>query len=102
VLLINSNNIFNNQAFKEGEPAKDPIFINSKFKVMRISLKKGLVIEPHAGNHPVFFLILKGRGTFTKGSNEIDLGENDYISIDSDELRGIKSIEDLIVLAVRD
>lgn len=102
VLLINSNNIFYNQEFKEGEPAKDPIFICDKFKVMRISLKMGLEIEPHAGNHPVFFLVLKGRGIFTNGGKEIELGENEFVSIDSDKLRGIKSLEDLVVLAVRD
>ena len=102
MLLINSNTIFNNQEFKENEPAKDPIFICDKFKVMRISLKKGQVVEKHAGNHPVFFLVLKGRGVFLIDNEEIELGPNEFVSLTANEERGIKSIEDLVVLAVRD
>ncbi len=36
------------------------------------------------------------------GSGEIELGENDYISLKETEPRGIKSLEDLVLLAIRD
>jgi hypothetical protein len=45
---------------------------------------------------------LKGKGLFTSGSGEVELGENEYISLNETEPRGIKSLEDLVVLAIRD
>lgn len=36
------------------------------------------------------------------GSGEVELGENEYISLDETEPRGIRSLEDLVVLAIRD
>ena len=95
-------NIFDNQKFISDGPAKDPIYISEKFKVMRISLKKGLEIEPHEGSHPAVFLVLKGKAIFPTASGEVELGENDYITYNETEPRGIKSLEDLIVLVIRD
>ena len=69
---------------------------------MRISLKKGLAIPPHQGSHVVVFFVLRGKGLFMSGSGEVELGENEYISLDESEPRGIKSLEDLVVLAIRD
>ncbi|HEC36607.1 hypothetical protein LCGC14_0822400 [marine sediment metagenome] len=94
-------NIYDDQKFNENEPAKDPIFISKEFKIIRISLKKGLTIEPHYGSHVVFFYVLRGKGIFTTGSGEIELGENDYISLKETEPRGIKSLDDLVVLVIR-
>ena len=94
-------NIYDDQKFNENEPAKDPIFISKEFKIIRISLKKGLTIEPHHGSHVVFFYVLRGKGIFTTGSGEIELGENDYISLKETEPRGIKSLDDLVVLVIR-
>lgn len=94
-------NIFDEQKFNLSEPAKDLIYKSKDFKIMRISLKKGLTIEPHQGSHVGFFYVLRGKGIFTTGSGEIELGENDYISIKETEPRGIKSLEDLILLVIR-
>ncbi|NVM45380.1 MAG: hypothetical protein HWN79_10725 [Candidatus Lokiarchaeota archaeon] len=102
VSIIETKNIFENQKFNLNAPSKDPIYISDKFKVMRISLKKGLEIEPHLGSHPVVFLVLKGRGVFPTDSGEVELGENDYITYSDTESRGMKSLEDLTVLAIRD
>ncbi|MBY9014860.1 MAG: hypothetical protein KGD68_04140 [Candidatus Lokiarchaeota archaeon] len=100
--IIERKNIFENQSFNLNVPSKDPIYISEKFKVMRISLKKGLEIEPHHGSHPVVFLVLKGRGVFSNDSREVELGENEYITYNETESRGMKSLEDLVVLAIRD
>ena len=99
--IIEPKNIFENQNFDSKTPAKDPIYISETFKVMRISLKKGLEIEPHNGSHPVLFLVLKGKGVFPTGSGEVELSENEYIAYNDTESRGMKSIEDLTVLAIR-
>ena len=102
MIIIELKNIFENQSFNLNEPSKDPIYISEKFKVMRISLKKGLEIEPHHGSHPVVFLVLKGRGVFPTDSGEVELGEDEYITYSDTESRGMKSLEDLTVLAIRD
>ena len=95
-------NIFDNQKFPADSPGKDFIYKSNNFKIMRISLKKGLAIPRHQGSHVVVFFVLKGKGLFTTGSGEVELGENDYISLDDTEPRGIRSLEDLVVLAIRD
>ena len=99
--IIEPKNIFENQNFDSDAPSKDPIYISEKFKVMRISLKKGLEIEPHHGSHPVVFLILKGKGVFPTDSGEVKLSENEYIAYNETESRGMRSLEDLTVLAIR-
>jgi len=101
VNIIEPKNIFENQNFDSDRPAKDPIYISETFKVMRISLKKGLEIEPHYGSHPVVFLVLKGKGVFPTDSGEVELSENEYITYSDTESRGMKSLEDLTVLAIR-
>ena len=100
--IIEPKNIFDNQNFSLNAPSKDPIYISEKFKVMRISLKKGLEIKPHHGSHPVVFLVLKGSGIFPTNTGEVELNQNDYIAYNDTESRGIKSLEDLTVLAIRD
>jgi len=102
VSILEPKNIFDNQKFKTDGPAKHQIYISEEFKVMRISLKKGLEIEPHDGSHPAVFLVLKGRAIFPTDSGEVELGENDYIAYSETEPRGIKSLEDLTVLVIRD
>jgi len=99
---ISPKDIFDGQKFSGAEIIKDLIYRSEGFKIMRISLKKGLKIEPHTGTHIVFFLVLKGRGIFTTESGDVELGENEYISLKESEPRGIRSLEDLVVLAIRD
>ncbi|MHA1458531.1 MAG: hypothetical protein ACTSQR_02585 [Promethearchaeota archaeon] len=100
--ILEQKNIFDDENFIPDGPAKHPIYISEKFKVMRISLKKGSEIKPHDGTHPVVFLVLKGKAIFPTPSGEVELGENDYITYSETESRGIKSLEDLIVLVIRD
>ena len=97
-----AKNIFENQKFLLDAPVKDLIYKSSSFKIMRISLKKGLEIPSHEGSHVVVFFVLKGRGLFISGSGEVELGENEYITLNETEPRGIRSLEDLVVLAIRD
>ena len=100
--IIDTKNIFENQKFNLNAPAKDPIYVSEKFKVIRISLKSGLEIAPHHGSHPVVFLVLKGKGVFPTDSGEVELSENEYITYSDTEARGMRSLEDLTVLAIRD
>lgn len=102
MIKITLKNIFDDQQFLSDTPAKDLIYKSNNFKIMRISLKKGLTIPSHQGTHVVVFLVLKGKGLFTSGSGEVELGENEYITLNETEPRGIRSLEDLVVLAIRD
>ena len=88
--------------FSPDGPAKDLMVGSEKFKIMRISLKSGMSIPSHEGTHPVFFFIVKGRGIFITGEGEVELKQNESIYLESNEPRGIKSLEDSVILAVRD
>ena len=95
-------NILSDLEFSKDEVKKKKIASSDNYKVMRISLEKGLEIAPHNDDHPAFFLVLQGKGIFTSKKGETELAQNEYISIDADEIRGIKSTENLVVLVVRD
>ncbi len=53
-------------------------------------------------SHSVFFLILKGKGVFTCGEREFELGQNQYIHIEKDEKRGIQALEDLVIFTIKE
>ena len=95
-------NVLDDITYPPDGPGKDLIVGSENFKIMRISLKSGISIPSHEGTHPVFFLVIKGRGIFTTGEGEVELAQNESIYLESTEPRGIKSLEDLIVLAVKD
>jgi len=89
--------------FLSGKPAlKRIVKSKKKFNIVRICLEKGLEIEPHPEPYAVFFLVLDGSGIFTNKAGEFELKKNDFIFIKADEIRGIKCLENLVVLGVQD
>jgi quercetin dioxygenase-like cupin family protein len=99
---METNDIFFEKRFIDNGPDKKPIVSAENYKIMRLCLKKGVVVSPHEGDHTAFFLVLEGKGIFTKGTDNIELGQNEYLFFKKDDIRGIKSLEDLVILAVRD
>jgi len=92
-----------NLEFLSGKPAlKKIIKSKKKFNIVRVCLEKGLEIDPHPEPYAVFFLVLDGSGIFTKNVEEVKLKKNDFIFIEADEIRGIKCLENLVVLGVQD
>jgi len=92
-----------NLEFLSGKPAlKKIVKSKKKFNIVRVCLEKGLEIEPHPEPYAVFFLVLDGSGIFTKNVEEVKLKKNDFIFIEADEIRGIKCLENLVVLGVQD
>ena len=92
-----------NLEFSSGKPAlKRIVKSKKKFNIVRICLEKGLEIEPHSEPYAVFFLVLDGSGIFTNKAGEFKLKKNDFIFIEADEIRGIKCLENLVVLGVQD
>jgi len=89
--------------FLSGRPAlKRIVKSKKKFNIVRVCLEKGLEIEPHPEPYAVFFLVLDGSGIFTNKAGEFELKKNDFIFIKADEIRGIKCLENLVVLGVQD
>jgi len=92
-----------NLEFLSGKPAlKKIVKSKKKFNIVRVCLEKGLEIEPHPEPYAVFFLVLDSSGIFTKNVEEVKLKKNDFIFIEADEIRGIKCLENLVVLGVQD
>ena len=99
---MGSENILSNLVFSKDQMVKKLIVDRDNYKILRINLEKGFEIAPHTGSHSVFFLVLQGKGIFTSKKGETELAQNEYISIEADEIRGIKCSENIVVLAVRD
>ncbi len=53
-------------------------------------------------NHSAFFLVLKGKAIITSGDEEVELEENQYISMEANQMRGIQALEDSVILGVKD
>lgn len=98
---MTSGDILENPVFAMG-PNKLPIVQREGYTVIRISLGKGGKIPPHMANHSAFFMVLKGKAIITSGDEEVELGENQYIAMEADQMRGIEALEDSILLGVRD
>lgn len=98
--MIN-NNVLSQLTFSENNPVKTVLLQQEHFGLVRIALGKGVKIPPHQGAHAVFFLVLKGRGIFTCGEEEVELSEHQYLHIKTDQTRGIQALEDLVVFVVK-
>ncbi len=46
--------------------------------------------------------MLEGSGIFTSEAGEVPLKKNGFVFIKADEIRGIKTLENLVFLAVQD
>jgi len=78
-------------------------FINAKgFHAALICLGRGVEIPPHAEGYGVLFTVLDGIGTFSDGNDLKTLGANERLYFKKDEIRGIKAMEDLVVLGIQD
>ncbi len=88
--------------FLPGEPLLKTIIKSRLFNINRICLETGLEIEPHPEPYAVFFLVLDGSGIFTSEAGEVTLKKNGFVFIKANEIRGIKTLENLVFLAVQD
>jgi len=98
---MTSGDIFENLVFAKG-PNKIALEEREGYSVLRISIGKGGRIPPHVASHSAFFLVLRGKAIITSGDEEVELEENQYISMDANQMRGIQALEDSVILGVRD
>jgi quercetin dioxygenase-like cupin family protein len=88
--------------FAADKPVKKH-FLNAKgFHAAIICLQKGVEIPPHPEDYGVFFTVINGAGLFTKSDEAVTLKINQGLYIKKDEVRGIKALEDLVVLGIQD
>jgi quercetin dioxygenase-like cupin family protein len=78
-------------------------FLNAKgFHAALICLKAGIEIPPHPEDYGVLLTVLEGKGVFTDKNGQTTLSKNQSIFIKKNEVRGIKAIEDLVILGIQD
>ncbi|MFW9919182.1 MAG: cupin domain-containing protein [Candidatus Thorarchaeota archaeon] len=99
---MTQGNLFENLVFSSKGPDAKPLAQTAKYKIMRIVLGKGAQIPPHEANHSAFFLVLKGRAIITNGDEKVELGQDQFIAMEANKMRGIQALEDLVILGVRD
>lgn len=78
-------------------------FLNTKgFHAALICLKSGVEIPPHSEDYGVLLTVLEGKGIFTDINGQFTLTKNQSIYMKKDEIRGIKAVDDLVVLGIQD
>jgi quercetin dioxygenase-like cupin family protein len=88
--------------FSSEKPIKKH-FLNAKgFHAALICLKSGVEIKPHTENYGVLLTVLEGKGVFTDSTGAFPLRKKQSMYAKKGELRGIKAVEDLVVLGIQD
>jgi quercetin dioxygenase-like cupin family protein len=95
-------NLLSKKEFSSEKPIKKNILTSRNFNIVIVCLEKSQEIKPHPEPYAVFFLVLEGKGIFTNSEGSFELSKQSCISIGADEIRGIKCIENLVVLGVQD
>ncbi len=88
--------------FSSKRPKLKKMIRYKKFNIVRICLDKNLEIKPHPEPYAVFFYVIEGSGVFTSIEGEFILKKSDSIFIKAKKTRGIKALENLVVLGVQD
>ncbi len=96
------DNILSAQDFSETIPVKTDILKSKKFNVVLVCLDANQEIPPHPEPYAVFFLVLQGKGVFTKGEKSFKLKKDSGLFINKNEPRGIKALEKLTILGIQD
>ena len=97
-----AENLLSKKEFSSEKPVKKDILTSRNFNIVIVCLEKGQEIKPHPEPYAVFFLVLEGKGIFTNSKGSFELSKQSCISIRTNERRGIKCIENLVVLGVQD
>ena len=100
-LITSLENDDKNSLFERPIYKKDILKTND-FNVALVSLKKGEKIPPHPEDYAVFFFIVQGKAIFTTNKGNISLKKDSSIYYKKNELRGIQSEEDLILLGIQE
>ena len=97
-----AKNLLSKKEFSSEKPVKKDILTSRNFNIVIVCLEKGQEIKPHPEPYAVFFLVLEGKGIFTSSDGSVELSKQSCLSIGADEIRGIKCIENLVILGIQD
>jgi quercetin dioxygenase-like cupin family protein len=73
-----------------------------RFNLALICLDVGQEIPPHPEGYDVVFYVVEGSGVFTVGVDEYMLEAGSMIFSPKEKLRGIRSLEKLSILGIRE
>ena len=96
------NNLIENNYFSDKEPNKIDLIKSEKFNIVTVYFMKNQEIPPHPEPYAVFFYVIKGKGVFTNKEGKFELESNQGIFIGQNEIRGIKCLEDMVIMGVQD
>lgn len=68
--------------------------------LMMFRLRAGSEVPTHTHKEAQYGVVLKGRGTFTTGGGEIEVGEGDAYAVKPGEPHGFKAFEEVVVIDV--
>ena len=82
--------------------SKKKLLKSGKFNMVLIRLDANQEIPPHPEPYAVAFIILEGQGVFTTKAGEFTLKKNSMISMKAHEIRGIKALDNLVIVGIQD
>jgi quercetin dioxygenase-like cupin family protein len=81
---------------------KKDLLNTRNFGVSLVSLGADQEIPVHPEPYGACFYVVSGKGIFTVGKEKFELGSGKMVFAAADETRGIKSLEQLVLLAIHD
>lgn len=90
------------EEFSKVQRVKKDIFKTKMFNVILVCLETGQEILPREEPYDVCFYVIRGKGIFTAGDEQTELGAGSMIFVPADVSRGIKSVERLSVIGVQE
>ena len=89
-------------AMEDRRRVKRDLLKTSSFNLVLICLEAGQEIPSRPEPYAVCFYVIDGKGTFTVGSEQVELTRGGLIFAPADEARGIKSVERLTLLGIQE
>jgi quercetin dioxygenase-like cupin family protein len=81
---------------------KKDLLSTRNFGVGLICLEAGQKIPSHPEPYGACFYVMSGKGMFTMGKEQFELSSGKMVFAAADEMRGIKSLERLVLIGIHD
>jgi len=81
---------------------KKDLLSTKNYTVALICLEAGQEIPAHPEPYGACFYVVSGKGIFTIGKEQLELNSGKMVFVAAEEMRGIKSLERLVLLGIHD
>lgn len=95
-------NVFDSVEYKPDRISMKRLLDAGRFNLALVCLDAGQEIPPHPEAYDAVFYVVEGNGVFTVGAEEHTLEAGSMIFSPKEKLRGIRSIDRLSVLGIRE